>query len=1416
MGDGFRFVNEGTVNMISTSATISCVNSCSAQFVNDGELVVSMGHAGNVGRFDVALSGSGDVTVANGYADFSRGGEFSGKVTVSETAVFRCSGGSLKLSPTSQISGKGRLEAFSGTLVVEGEITISKLRTLRYGHIQLTATAQASAPFESIWMEERHYDMSVTINVPVTVATLYVSTGRFVLNAATLTVTDLFHVSYRADFSSAFEGAKLSVKSWLWTGGTVKVTGTGTLRVSVQDVAQWSGTSTRYLYNGLVEIEAASVVADYTSSLQMDAGARLVLLNGTHMTCQRHCDFISGELVVEKEASVTVEDTQLVSDSTLFQCKLQMKGAVRSVGRVDLNGAANIHGELTLTDGAVLEVSESAQLTLETDAVVNLDSILVKATYNSIPVKINSRRMSLRVLQCTSSYYTREVIFGTEAGLTGLKGISDPQGYCDITLPPGDISLESASIGRNLRLGSPSSTLHAKKLTLRGTIVGPGTVSIEAISWLGGGFSKANVTLGATAIFSTGVAVRDEAYVTLTAGGTIRSTSTNIGFQISGGATVHVMPATLLDVRSDVTFSGGSSDVLLNEGTIVFGRADSTNYIRSRFRNTGIFRLATAAYAELSQAEVEEAGRIILESPTTRMRFSSRTSSISKDGMLEGGELEISSSGELRAPADRIKVEHLNLMSGGKLTALSGRGSGITMAKTIKMTGGDLDLAAQVVLPTLVMSSTSSEVFVRPTGHLLVAINFAWQQGSLRAAEGQAAVKVDGELVMSSSTYKYLYGLALQVQGQAAWTQGRLYANDGASFHVLRGGSFEMMSTANMYTNQRGFFLVDGALNVTVCGAEAPLSVPLNVTGTVNVRGSLRLLSGGSMSSAAKVSLLSDGAQFRLGSGMFVAETLAGISGELGSMEVAGGHLVAGSGVLPVLLTLSSGQIEAVRGTVTLAGGLSWSNGNVRLSDGLFLVKRESVWAGGNLYGALSWDGTVTVASTATKNVFGAMTIGSSGVMRHVQGIICVSCNWRGDQNGNLVVRHGGLLVGEPQGDTHLNARTGRFINLGTVTVVSVAEAYQISGLANHGRLIALRGEAKLLGTTEFGPSADVKGTANVTISGSLHVGGRVNLRSPGMLVCDGCNFFVRSAAWLGGNTWAHGLKIYFSNAHCPEADQFTSDSLLQPPCPEAVLTLQGNMEVICSPTDCDFSNRVRIANEGVFTMRGGRADLSGTIENRGVMTMSDIDVYEEYRMDANIVNEVGGVLILEAPERGTTTETMILRAPVMNYGGTIRVEGSRRAYVECVTQTAGSLVVDIADGLRTSSCGVKATGGELTGYGKILQSVSCDGCAFSPGPGRLTVDGDVTMHNATLTTVLRSAMKSDELAVEGTLRLSGAVHHTMPVLDSYVTLGLVDSRVVPVTYESITGEFVSFTTADTFAVNRTLTDTRYVVSLDI
>ena len=1225
------------------------------------------------------------------------------------------------------------------------------------------------------------------------------------MNTGSVTVLGEVDLTYRGDIVSTFSGAKLLTQTWLWTGGVLKTESDGTLRMAVQDVARWIGGSTRYVRNGPVEIEAAQIEADYTSYIDMDSNARMVLVNGTHLTCQHHCDFDSGTLVVEKDATITIEDDELTAQSSRFGCNFEVNGALRSVGRVNIDGRTDVYGELTLSGGATLEVSRYAKLTLAADAVIDVDDIFLSSY--SATVQINSRQMSLRELRCVSS---STIVFGENAGLTGLKSIYNPTGSCDITLPPGDLSLDSASIGGSLRLGSRSSTLHAKEMTLQGSIIGPGSVRVDSLSWLSSGFNNVNATLGATSIFASSVSVSNGAFVVLTQGATVRSTSTQMSFNLGGGSTVHVELATEIDVRSDMTIGGGSNDVLLNEGAIVFGRADSNNHINCRFRNPGSFRLASAASVEMHQLEIEGAGRVKLESPTSRIRFTDRKSTISKDGLLEGGELEVYN-GELQAPADRIKVENLNVMSSGKLTALSGRGAGITMAKTIKLTGGDLELGAQVVVPTLIMSSSSSEINVQPTGHLLVAINFAWQQGSLRAAEGQAAVKVDGEMVMSSSTYKYMYGLALQVQGRAAWTQGRVYVNDGSNIHILRGGSFEMMSTANMYTNARGFFLVDGMLNVTVCGTEAPLSAPLNVTGVVNVRGGLNLLAGGSMSEAAKVSLLSDGSVFKLGSGMFIAETLSGISGSLGSMEVTGGHLVARSGSLPILLSTSGGQIEAAEGTVTLAGGLSWNNGDVRLSDGLFRVKRASVWAGGTLRGALSWDGTVTVAGTTTKYVYGAMTVGSNGVMRHVQGDICVSCS---GSSGNFVVRHGGLLVGEPQGNTHLNALTGRFINLGTVSVVSVAEPYRISGLANHGRLIALRGEARLGGTTEFGPSADVKGTANVTIAGSLIVGGRVNLRSPGMLVCDGCNLYVRSAAWLGGNTWARNFDIHFDSGHCPEVDQFAGDDLLRPPCPEAVLTLQGNFEAHCD--SCDFTDGVRLANEGVFTAYGSNLEMSGVFENRGVARFRDLQLYEDYRTEVSFVNEADAVLIFEAPERGSTAETLVIRGPVVNNGGVVRVEGSQRAYIECVSQTSGSLVVDAAGGLRTSSCGVKVMGGELTGYGRVLQSVECDGCQLSPGPGRLTVDGDMSVTDATLTTVLRTAMKSDELYVGGSLTLSGTVHHAMPVASSYMTLGLADTRVVPVTYASVAGDFTSFATAGEFSANRTLAETRYVVVLEV
>jgi hypothetical protein len=1449
-GNG-RLLNKGSLLMHRTSsAYFYCSGSCGT-VENQGNMTMAFYSSGNVLYSQVVFENSGHFVVERGQIEMQRGGTLGGHVQIESAGSVEARGGTVTQPADGIISGRGYLSAYYGTALLHGSLGVRALYAWYRGYITVHPAADASnvtTQVDYLRVGSGSSGGNIYIERAMEVQRLRMEAGSIVLRHHELNVTGMVELMYYGRLYIDNDRVEMRTNTWRWTGGYINGAKTSNhLHLWASAPISLLGTSTYYIDRTQVHLYDTMSAAVRAPNFYIQSGASLTVEDGAEFRCLGRCVFSgSSTLHIKKGGLFNIAGRPSESGGASLGVRTIVDEGgemVSTVNKVAFHSGTTIAGRLTLPEqqgNLELRGQNIENHFTNTSSITTLRLTLVATSYysNGKFALVESQDLSIGELYCSSTYsrYSRAIKFAPSAQMKGLRAISDPSGYCTVQLPESDLVLDRAVVGNSLVLATANSSITTEELLLRGSITGPGRLTARHVSWLSGGFRNIDVQLGETSIFSSSVYLTSGSTVNLTRGATYLSSSTSALLDLDGASRLTLPRNATLTLAVSTTIGGDADDTFVADGTVEFVRTSSVNYIQSRMELAGDVRLADAAYLEMRELDMAEGGHVQLAGPTTRLRFVSRTSTVAEGARISGGRLELNGGG-LSVPADSLSLEQAIVYSGVmEVRPASDRALGaVNFAKRLTLQGGDVQMDARVLLPTLVMASSSSDLRVGRIGFVTIALSFAFQDGNIHAPRLQRCIKVDGELVLSSGATKYIYGGTVEVQGSMAWTQGNVYVYSGARLHVLKGGVFNVMSTATMSSNSDSSVVVDGICNVAVCGKTAQLSVPLNVTGMLNIRGAVRLSKGGSFSEAAQVVFISDEATLQNSGGITTVASFDSFFGPGRVTITNSGHLAAAGGKLrqPMILQ-DSAQLEASSGTVTLAAGLRWTSGDVRQGPGLVRVEGDagdssSLWTGGYCRGGLVWAGQVVISGSDTKYVYGAMSVGKGGIAQHVRGTVSVS------STGKFVVRDGGLLVGEPQGATRMSASAGRFLNLGTVSVVAVAEPYEIYGLSNYGRLVPLVGTTRLMGNTEFTVTSHVKGAGILRASSDVVMAGEFNMVLPGNFFCDSCNMLVREYVTVGGAARGTNVRVSHDKNLCPERDSFTGAGLMGPACPDPVLNFDGDAEFTCSGT-CSFNHNVRVVNRGRLHMSEGTLQMTGHIENRGKATFSDMSL-TDYRWDSyqpTMSNEGKGELVLEAPVRSSTAETLSVEAKLTNMdSAVVRVKGDKRAYLECFEQVAGSsaataaespkLSVDVADGLRTSTSSscytVWARGGEVMGSGRILSHLALEGGAvLIPGPGTLTVDKSVSLSNSTLVTMLRGAELGDSLAVGEGLTLAGQdTILSVPVLEDYEEDGLEDSRFVPVTHAGgLTGSFARVEAPAGMVANLTATNEQHILELQL
>jgi hypothetical protein len=152
-------------------------------------------------------------------------------------------------------------------------------------------------------------------------------------------------------------------------------------------------------------------------------------------------------------------------------------------------------------------------------------------------------------------------------------------------------------------------------------------------------------------------------------------------------------------------------------------------------------------------------------------------------------------------------------------------------------------------------------------GVLTVAGLLDWRGGTMRGT-GPIAVSPGGLLELSGVS-KFLSGVTIDNAGTAIWSDGRIYANEGAVINNLEGATFDVQSDRNFtYQSDRGTFNNHGLFRKASTTGMTSVYVPFHNHGTVALlSGTLNfgtgltqtagttILNGGSLTAGALVDI---------------------------------------------------------------------------------------------------------------------------------------------------------------------------------------------------------------------------------------------------------------------------------------------------------------------------------------------------------------------------------------------------------------------------------------------------------------------------------------------------------------------------------------------------------------------------------
>jgi len=263
---------------------------------------------------------------------------------------------------------------------------------------------------------------------------------------------------------------------------------------------------------------------------------------------------------------------------------------------------------------------------------------------------------------------------------------------------------------------------------------------------------------------------------------------------------------------------------------------------------------------------------------------------------------------------------------------------------TTEVSNGIARFANDLSIPDLTLSAGTLDV----AGEMTVSGLFAWTGGTLT---GDGRTSAEGGLEIREASNKSLVGHTLVNAATTTWTEGPLYAHNGATFANQVGATFDIQSNDTFWdwSGAASTLENDGSIRRSGGNGTSTVDLALNNSGLIEVQSGTLNLSGRGASSG-DFSVVGDAILAFVG-GTHTLDTSSSVSGAgtvqfngatvemRGTCDVTGTtEVISGTLSIPATLTLS--------GTLTLAGGTLDVGGALTVSEDLF------TWTGGTLTGS--------------------------------------------------------------------------------------------------------------------------------------------------------------------------------------------------------------------------------------------------------------------------------------------------------------------------------------------------------------------------------------------------------------------------------------------------------------------------------
>lgn len=928
-----------------------------------------------------------------------------------------------------------------------------------------------------------------------------------------------------------------------------------------------------------------------------------------------------------------------------------------------------------------------------------------------------------------------------------------------------------------------------------GTIGGGGTLTNAGTLNLTSGSSK--VMAQATAISNTGT-------INIKDGGALYLNNGTINNQAAG----------IVDLMSDngnITWSGGGSHLLNNQGTIKRSTTSGTVVIEAELHNSGtidvtsgilyfnnsaivmtggIYNVSTGAtlnlaltvtcsgtLAGVANGSLNWLGNITVPTTAT-FNFTGSTGLIWGSGVLNGGgtvtnnspiSLNFSSSKSITGATTLNNTSTISLNDGGNLYISNGtvnnQASGII---DIKSDNANITWSGSV-LHTLNNSGTIRKTTTAGSAMIEATLK---NTGTISVTNGTLIFN-DPNITLTGGTYNVAAGTTLQWQNVitcAGTLTGAVNGNLNLTGTVVFPAAVVFNFTGTPGINwSNGIFSGPGSLGISSkLNLASGASKVMNSGLTLNNSSSMNILDGGSF-------YINDGVVNNLASGTIDMKS------DGGGMTWSGGgnHLLNNAGTIIKTTTAGATQIEAsLKNTGTVSantGTLIFNDPNIVLTGGIYNVAATAT---------LQWQNTITCAGTLTGTVNGNLNM-SGTVMIPIAatfnftgtpGVNWNSGNFSGPgsltnnstlnltsgsskvMNGALTLNNTNLVNILDGGSLYLNTATLNNTATGIIDMKSDGGEITWSGsvihLVNNAGLIK---KTTTAGLTQI--EASLKNTGSISVNS-----GTLVLNDPNTALTGGV-YNVSAAAVL---KWANTVSC----------SGILTGTL------NGALNLSGTTLVAASAT-FNFTGTTGIqwengtingggtlTNNSILNLTSGSSKLINgltTISNSGTMNMQDGGAL--YVNDGILHNAAGGVIDLRS-DNGNITWSGTGSHIFNNFGLLKRSTTNGSVAVELTTVNSGT--IDVQSGTLVFYSGVTFTNnvdGIVKGTGIIVPPTATNfinNGIFSPGgiPGTLTINGDFksapTSKLAVDVNGLVAGSGYDVLAIQGNANMGGSVPVTL------------------------------------------------------